>query len=100
MMLASTLFESGYWSEKPFRPKALGNFCHAATMSASALKGDSPFPSRSAAASRIFSGTVHSAIVVTLHPIRCTRKVTHQPRARNKTKPRAQEEAHVVGVSP
>src|SRR5262245_38192900 len=98
MMLASTLFESGYWSEKPLRPNARGNFCHAATMSASALKGDSPFSSRSEAASKIFSGTVHSAIVVTLHPNRCTRRWTHEPFTRNRVSRESRERTLGDGV--
>ena len=65
MMLASTLFESGYCSTKPFRPKVRGYFCQALTMRASALKGDWPDSSSWKAARRIFSGTVHSAMVFT-----------------------------------
>src|SRR5271167_3338859 len=69
MMLASTLFESGYCSAYPLSPKVRGNFCQLATINASALKGDWPSSSSCQAASRIFSGTVHSAMVLfTLFP--------------------------------
>src|SRR6516162_7487529 len=91
MMLASTLFESGYWSENPFKPNARGNFCQEATINASALKGDSPFSSSSEAAKRIFSGTVHSAIVVTEHPTVVRVDGPTHLGAADKTKPRTAE---------
>src|SRR5262249_20351019 len=61
MMLERILFESGYFSMKPFRPNVLGKRCQDATISISAVNGDCPCFSRFSAASRIFSGTVKSS---------------------------------------
>src|SRR5260370_15102962 len=61
MMLLRILFESGYFSVNPLRPKVLENLCQDATISISAVNGDCPCFSRFSAASRIFSGTVKSS---------------------------------------